>query len=228
MEKTLGIEGEIEARFGEVQLTAQTTRDGMPTLWVPAARIVDVLRYVKHEIARPYPTLYDLTAIDERERSHRDGQPHSDFTVVYHLLSYERNTDLRLKVALLGESPSLPSVTSVYPSANWYEREVWDLFGIEFTGHPHMRRILLPPWWTGHPLRKEYPARATERGVFTLPEQVSAQYDEQQIFDPDEFHWERHGEDFDYMVLNWGPSERPRRHSRGVPARRAGDRRRQY
>ena len=82
--------------------------------------------------------LYDLSAIDERMRAHRDGQPPSDFTVVYHLLSFERNEYLRIKVALSEDRLSLPSVTSIWPAANWYEREVWDMFGIVFDGHPHL------------------------------------------------------------------------------------------
>ena len=80
--------------------------------------------------------LYDLTAIDERVRVHRPGQPESAFTVVYHLLSYGRNADIRVKVPLREERLSLPSIVGLWPSANWYEREVWDMFGIAFEGHP--------------------------------------------------------------------------------------------
>ncbi len=117
----------------------------------------------------PYRTLYDLTAIDERVRTHRPGQPSAAYTVVYHLLSYERNSDVRVKVALSEEAPVVPSTTGLWPAADWYERELWDMFGVEVTGHPRLRRILMPPWWEGHPLRKEYPSRATETGTFTLP-----------------------------------------------------------
>jgi NADH-quinone oxidoreductase subunit C len=79
------------------------------------------------------------------------------FEVVYHLLSMRRKERLRLKVRLPGEDPRVDSVTSVWPGANFFEREVFDLFGIQFEGHPHLRRIMMPENWQGHPLRKDYP-----------------------------------------------------------------------
>src|SRR5438046_9578510 len=113
--------------------------------------------------------LYDSSAIDDRMRQHRDGQPASDFTVVYHLLSFERNEYIRIKVALAEDRLSLSTVTRIWPAANWYEREVWDMFGIVFDGHPHLQRLLMPKSWVGHPLRKEHPARATEMAPYQLP-----------------------------------------------------------
>src|SRR5699024_2845179 len=145
-------------QFRNSNVTLQQTHDSVPTFWIKKERILKVLGYLKSGVEQPYSMLYDLTAIDERVRTHRPGQPASDFTLVYHLLSFARNQDIRIKVPLCGESPSLPSITSLWPAANWYEREVWDLFGINFEGHPHLRRILLPPTWQGHPLRKDYPA----------------------------------------------------------------------
>ena len=149
--------------------------------------------------------LYDLTAIDERVRRHRDGQPPGDFTVVYHLLSIGRNEDIRVKVALEGESPSLQSVTDIWPSANWYEREVWDMFGVRFEGHPNLRRILMPPTWKGHPLRKEHPARATEMGPFELPDEKQDAEQEALRFRPEDWGMKRHSETSDFMFLNLGP-----------------------
>src|SRR4029434_9121511 len=165
---------ELQQVFGEASVRPQATRDGrdgIPTFWAPRDKAREMLRYLKTEAERPYRFLYDLTVIDERVRNHRDDQPVSDFTVVYHLLSFERNQDVRVKVALMGERPSLRTVTDIWPAANWYEREVWDMFGVTFNGHPHLRRILMPPTWQGHPLRKEHPARATEMDPFRLPEE---------------------------------------------------------
>ncbi len=150
--------------------------------------------------------LYDMTAIDERVRNHREGQPPSDFTVVYHLLSFERNASLRIKVALLGEYPSLPTITDTWPAANWYEREVWDMFGITFDGHLHMTRLLLPPTWDGHPLRKEHPARATEMGEYRLPGDKQDREQEALRFKPEDWGMKSGDGNTDFMFLNLGPN----------------------
>lgn len=197
---------ELGQRFPDIAFATQETRDELPTIWVPEDRIVPVLRYLKDEIHHPYKMLYDLTAIDERERTHREGQPASDFTIVYHLMSFDRNSDVRLKVALQGEHPIAPSATSVYQSANWYEREAWDLFGVSFRGHPHLRRLIMPHTWVGHPLRKEHPARATEMGPFTLPDERQEREQEALQFDPAEWGLTEHGEETDFMFLNMGPN----------------------
>ncbi|OGO49987.1 MAG: NADH-quinone oxidoreductase subunit C/D, partial [Chloroflexi bacterium RBG_16_68_14] len=177
----------------------------IPTVWVPKDDLRAVLRYLKSDAERPYRALYDLTAIDERLRLHRNGQPAGDYTVVYHLLSYERNEDARIKVALTGEQPSLPSAVDIWPNANWYEREVWDMFGIVFDGHPHLVRILMPPTWIGHPLRKDHPARATEMGPFQLPDEKQDAEQAALQFRPEDWGMKRQGEDIDFMFLNLGP-----------------------
>ncbi len=87
-------------------------------------------------LPRPYVMLYDLHGVDERLRTQRRGLPAADFTVFYHLMSIERNSDVMLKVALSESDLHLPTVTSIWPNANWYEREVWDLFGIHFRRPP--------------------------------------------------------------------------------------------
>ncbi len=127
---------ELAGRFPDLSLAEQTTADGIPTVWVPQDRLADVLRYLKSEAAEPFAMLYDLTAIDERLRRYGHGLPAADFTIVYHLLSYERNDDVRLKVALTGEAPHITSITDLWPAANWYEREVWDMFGIDVRRPP--------------------------------------------------------------------------------------------
>ena len=138
-------------------------------------------------------------------RAHRRDQPESDFTVVYHLLSFERNEDIRIKTALRGEDPKIKTITDIWPSANWYECEVWDMFGIQFEGHPHIRRILMPPTWEGHPLRKEHPARATEMEPFRLPEEKEQVEQKALRFRPEDWGMKRRSEDTDFMFLNLGP-----------------------
>src|SRR5690606_11179923 len=133
----------------------------------------DVLRFLR-QLPRPYSMLLDLSAIDERLRNNRRDLPDADFTVFYHLLSLDRSLqgqgggDVRIKVALAADDARLPTAIGIWPNANWYEREVWDMFGVTFDGHPHLKRIMLPPRWTAHPLRKDYPARATEFDPFML------------------------------------------------------------
>jgi NADH-quinone oxidoreductase subunit C/D len=199
---------ELQQVFGEASVRPQATRDGrdgIPTFWAPRDKAREMLRYLKTKAERPYRFLYDLTAIDERVRADRGDGPASDFTVVYHLLSFERNQDVRIKVALTGERPSLDTITDVWPSANWYEREAWDMFGVTFNGHPHLKRILMPATWQGHPLRKEHPARATEMGPFRLSEEKEDAEQSAMRFRPEDWGLNRGGEDTDFMFLNLGP-----------------------
>ena len=196
---------ELKEKFGEELITPQITCDEIPTAWLPRVRAHEVLSYLKTAARQPYRMLYDLTAIDERNRVNRHGQPDSDFTVVYHLLSFERNSDVRLKIALQGEHPSIPTITDVWPMADWYEREIWDMFGIGVEGHPRLRRILMPPTWNGHPLRKDHPARATEIGPFELPDDKQEQEEEALRFNPEEWGMKRRSADSDFLFLNLGP-----------------------
>ncbi len=99
----------------------QPVCDAVPTFWVSKTDIHEVIRSLHSGIPEPYRMFYDVTAIDERGRTHRDGQPPSDFTVVYHLYSLERNEYVRLKVALNQNQLSLPTITDICPAANWYE-----------------------------------------------------------------------------------------------------------
>jgi len=187
-------------------ISEQKTFDGIPTVWVKAARAPAILKWLKLGINQPYKMLYDLTAIDERTRQHRAGLPPADFTVVYHLTSFERNADIRIKVPLLGETPNLPSISSLWLNANWYEREVWDLFGIVFDGHPNLSRIMMPRTWVGHPLRKDHYARATEAPPLVMDQaRVDLEQEALQI-NPAEWGMKTADEDHDYMVLNLGPN----------------------
>jgi len=195
---------EISERFGSVAV-AQQTHDHIPTFWVAKDRTPALLRFLKEEVEQPYKMLYDLSAIDERMRVHRDGQPASDFTVVYHLLSFERNEYLRIKVALAEGRLSLPTVTHIWPAANWYEREVWDMFGIAFEGHPHLERILMPKSWVGHPLRKEHPARATEMEPYHLWLEKENAEQEALRFRPEEWGMRQERDGADFLFLNIGP-----------------------
>lgn len=197
--------GELISRFGREMFTLQTSKTGMPVIWLPKSALVDVISFFK-KIPKPYNMLYDLHAVDERLRTHREQLVAQDFTVFYHLLSVERNSDVLLKVALSEKSLTLPSITSIFSNANWYEREVWDLFGITFTGHPHLTRIMMPKSWQGHPLRKDFPARATEFDPFALD--VAKQDLEQEAlrFKPEDWGMRKGTDNEDFMFLNLGPN----------------------
>jgi NADH-quinone oxidoreductase subunit C/D len=196
---------ELEEHFPEVPFVRQQTKDEIPTVWVPAQSLLATLTYLKTESEGPYRALYDLAGIDERTRVKRRDQPPADFTVVYHLLSYERNQDVRLKVALVGDEPAVRTATSLWPAADWYERELWDMFGVRVEGHPNLRRILMPPWWEGHPLRKEHPSRATEMGTFTLSPEDDRRYQESLEIRPEEWGLSVPDPGSRMMFLNLGP-----------------------
>ena len=195
----------VKNKFQDSILGIQETRDKFPTLWVESDRIVKVLDFLKNEAEQPYKMLYDLTAIDEQARVHRKDQPESRFTIVYLLLSFERNDFIRLKVPLTSAEPELGTITSVWPMANWYEREVYDMFGVKFKGHPHLKRLLMPQWWEGHPLLKSHPARATEIEPFKLSESKEEIEQRALKFKPEEWGLDKTLEEDDLMFLNLGP-----------------------
>ena len=192
---------DLYARFGADAFVAQPTADHIPTLWVAAGQLLEILAYLKPH----YPMLYDLFGIDERLRSHRGGQPQADFSVVYHLLSLQPVAEFRLKLAII-EPAEAPTIIGLWPNADWYEREAWDMFGIRFSGHPNLRRILLPPTWEGHALRKEHPARATEMEPYSLSEERQEFEQEALRFRPEEWGMEKAGDNSEFMFLNLGPN----------------------
>ena len=197
---------ELTEQTGINDFILQPTRDGITTVWTARQNLRALLRYLKLQAPAPYSLLFDLTAIDERRRRHRQGLPDSEFTVVYHLLSFDRKQDIRLKVALLRAYFSIPTISDIWPSANWYEREIWDMFGIVFEGHPHLKRILMPPTWRGHPLRKDHYARATEMEPFSLSEPRQDIEQNALRFVPEDWGMRRHSKDSDFMFLNMGPN----------------------
>jgi NADH-quinone oxidoreductase subunit C/D len=203
--KGLNMVAKLFEEFGSDAFVVQQTVDHIPTLWIQADLLHPVLKFLK-----PYfPMLYDLFGIDERLREHRQGQPESDFTVVYHLLSLSLNLDIRLKLAAQTSAAAeyaVPTITSLWANANWYEREAWDMFGISFTGHPNLYRILLPPTWEGHALRKDHPARATEMEPFSLNETKQAEEQEALRFRPEEWGMQTSKDGTEYMFLNLGPN----------------------
>lgn len=196
---------ELESRLGPGVVAPQESRDGHAAFWVPADRVHDVLRTLKSEIARPFAMLFDLTAIDERTRRDRAVAARSDFTLVYELLSFDRPYHARLKVALDGDPPRARSVTGLWPCASWYEREVWDMFGIGFEGHPALRRILMPDTWIGHPLRKDHPARATELGPYRMTEEGLEAEEDASRFRPEAWGLPPASAEDEYLFLNLGP-----------------------
>ena len=125
---------------------AKFDRDEL-TLTIEAGEIRAAAQAVQ---AAGYNFFEDMTAVDWFPSSPR-------FQLSYHILSHTYKERIRLRVLLEGENPSVESITPVWPAANFYEREVFDLFGVRFDGHPNLRRILMPDDWQGHPLRKDYP-----------------------------------------------------------------------
>lgn len=172
-------------------------RDAIPTYRLPPHRIVDTLSYLKRGAEPKFEMLFDLSAIDETKR----GNGFDGFTVFYHLVSLSGNADIRLKLHLEDDQSTIPTATSVWPSANWYEREVYDMFGLRFDDHPNLRRILMPTYWQGHPLRKCHPGRATEMEPYALtPEIYEEMLETYRAIDPGEGT-----ESDDELVLNIGP-----------------------
>jgi len=193
---------ELGEMFPHVSFHVQTTADDIPTLWIGREHLADILTYLKPQ----FEMLFDLCGVDERVRKHRQGLPPSDFTVVYHLMSFKYRSDIRLKIALDENDASVPTVQGIYPNANWYEREAWDMFGILFSGHPNLFRILLPPTWEGHALRKDHPARATEMGPFEMSDARQDKEQEALRFRPEDWGMKRRDKGTEFMFLNLGPN----------------------
>ena len=123
---------------------------GQLTLEVPSAKLARTAEYCRGESGLQFDFLSDISVVDRYPIEPR-------FEVNYHLVSLSARRALRLRVRIPGTDPSVDTVTPVWPTANWHEREIFDLFGIRFAGHPDLRRILMPDDWEGYPLRRDYP-----------------------------------------------------------------------
>ena len=144
----------LEHAVPGVQFEPAASVDLQPTVYVPGERVVEIARALRERPELRFEFLAELTAVDFWPREPR-------FEVVYLLVSIEHRTRLRMKVRVpageSGEAAHIGTVSGVWPAANWLEREVWDLFGIVFDGHPDLTRLLMPDDWVGHPLRRDYP-----------------------------------------------------------------------
>jgi NADH-quinone oxidoreductase subunit C len=142
--------------------------DLQTTIYVSRDEVPAVALVLRDRPELRFALLAELTAVDFWPREPR-------FEVVYILVSLEHRRRVRLKVRLHGSDAHLATVSDIWPSANWFEREVWDLFGIVFDGHPDPRRLLMPEDWEGYPLRKDYPVQITMKPRTTEPMQVTEQ-----------------------------------------------------
>jgi NADH-quinone oxidoreductase subunit C/D len=197
---------ELLLRFENEIISFDSYCDHIPVLWLPRDGFKALLSYLRSSASIRFQMLFDITAIDERVRVNHLDQPISDFTVTYHLMSFSDNCDIRIKVALSAADLNIPTITDLWPNANWYERECWDMFGVHFNGHPNLTRILLPPSWQGHPLRKDHPARATEMEPYSLSAERQIAEQEALRFNPEEWGMRRESANSEFMFLNLGPN----------------------
>jgi len=148
----VAILAELQRRFGDAVVETHEYRGDL-TMVVARDALLAVLAHCRDDVA--FDVLMDLTAVDYLKFPGREDGPR--FEVVYHLLSLAHNHRLRVKVRLDEDDASVPSAVALWPIANWLEREVWDMFGVRFEGHPDPRRLLMYEEFVGHPLRKDYP-----------------------------------------------------------------------
>jgi NADH-quinone oxidoreductase subunit C len=160
----------VQEAFGD-QLFETASFRGETTLVVGRDRILDILALLRDHADLRFDRLSDLTAVDYLNLG---GDPR--FAVVYHLMSRGNLARLRVRAQVPEDDPSIATVTGMFPMADWPEREVYDLFGIVFVGHPDLKRILLPDDWEGHPLRKDYPIGAEEVQFSFNEDEIAAQY----------------------------------------------------
>ncbi len=159
----MSLSEQIKEKFGSAILGTHNFR-GDDTLVVPPGSLHQVLRHLKENPEFYFNVLMDLTAVDYQTFGDpglvrpdvKEGKG-SRFEVVYHLYSMDKNHRLRVKVPVEEADCVMPTATDLWAAADWYEREIWDMFGIRFEGHPNLKRILMYEEFVGHPLRKDYP-----------------------------------------------------------------------
>ncbi len=165
---------QLKQKFGDL-ITGSNLENLDPWIEVAADGIVEICTYLRDEPSLAFDYLNTVTAVDylhtdEKKAAKADWEPHLE--VVYHLFSMKHKHSLVLKVMLprwkdeqVGEIPELDSVSGVWSTADWHERELFDLLGVHFNGHPNLRRILCPEDWVGHPLRKDYEMPLEYHGI---------------------------------------------------------------
>ncbi|WP_367677227.1 NADH-quinone oxidoreductase subunit C/D [Buchnera aphidicola] len=191
--------------FKDNKFIIQNTLIDAPVIWVDSDIIYQVIKFLKEHDLK-YNMLFDLHGIDERFRLNKKNIPIVDFSVFYHLISIKDNTDVIIKVALLKKKLIIPTITKIFPNANWYERETWEMFGIIFDKHPNLTRIIMPKTWSGFPLRKDYPARATECSPFFLNQLKESLAMQDLCFNPRDWGMSTDLKHSDFMFLNLGPN----------------------
>ena len=155
----------LEQALPDGSFQVAVTLDEIPTIVVPTSALVEVARVLRDHPSLRFNVCLDVTAVDHFPRAPR-------FDVVYHLVATDVPLTLRMKVVLPDVNDTLPTLSGIWASTNWQEREVWDLFGIEFEGHPDPRRLLMPEDWPGHPLRKDFVEPEEYHGISTSRESL--------------------------------------------------------
>ncbi len=150
----------IEAKFGTESALIINPQSLQPILLIPSSYLLEICQFLKDDKNLFFDYLASITAID-------NGPDKGNIDVLYHLTSipYQRNCILKVRTPREIENATLPSVSKIWQTANWHEREAFDLVGVVFEGHPDLRRILLPSDWVGHPLRKDYQEEELYHGI---------------------------------------------------------------
>ncbi|QJC33836.1 NADH-quinone oxidoreductase subunit C/D [Enterobacteriaceae endosymbiont of Donacia provostii] len=177
-------------------------------IWIKSSDLIKFINFFTKIIINPYNMLYDMHGIDERLHLNKFYlMKKMDFSLFYHLISINRNSDIIIKIPLKKNKLYINSITEIFKNANWYEREIWEMFGINFINHPGLSHILLPKNWNnGYPLRKDFPSRATDLPSYILTKEKYKQDIKATKFFPKDFNISKNNNCNDYMYLNLGPN----------------------